>query len=155
MLDDEAIELMVSKGTYLVADLYDGDYILEHGPAMGYSEEVLRKTVMTNDVQREGFQKAVLAGVKLAFGTDAAVIPHGDNGLQFAYYVKNGLTEAATIQTATRWAAELMGWEDRVGTLSDGLHADLIAVRGNPLDDITLLENVAGVMKGGAWVVEP
>ena len=155
MLDDEAIELMIANDTYLVADLYDGDYILENGPSMGYSDEVLRKTEMTNDSQRAGFRKAVEAGVLIAFGTDACVYPHGDNGLQFSYYANNGLTAAQTIQSATRWAAELMGWEDRVGSLSAGTYADIVAVKGNPLDDITLLENVDGVMKGGAWAVEP
>jgi imidazolonepropionase-like amidohydrolase len=155
MLDDEAIELMLAQGTYLVADLYDGDYILKEGPSLGYTDEVLRKTAMTNDSQRAGFQKAVAAGVKVAFGTDAAVYPHGDNAVQFAYYKRNGLTGAQTIQSATRWAAEMMGWEDRVGSLSPGNFADLIAVEGDPLNNIELLESPVGVMKGGKWTVEP
>ena len=155
MLDDEAIELMVANGTYLVADLFDGDYILEVGPSMGYSDEVLRKTEMTNEAQRNGFRKAVDRGVRIAFGTDACVYPHGMNAVQLAYYVKNGMTAAATIQAATRWAAELMGWEDRVGSFSAGTYADLVAVKGNPLEDVTLLENVDGVMKEGRWVTRP
>jgi imidazolonepropionase-like amidohydrolase len=155
MLDDEAIELMVERGTYLVADLYDGDYILEGGPARGYSEEVLRKTRETTDVQRVGFRKAVAAGVRLAFGSDAAVFPHGMQGRQFALYVEHGLPPARALQSATRWAAELMGWENRVGSLVPDTYADLVGVRGNPLEDITLLENVALVMKGGAWVIGP
>ena len=155
MLDDEAIELMVGKGTFLVADLYDGDYILEHGPAMGYSDEVLRKTEMTTGVQRIGFTKAVAAGVKIAYGTDACVYPHGNNARQFSYYVDHGLTPAQTIQSATRWASELMGWEDMIGSLGPGAHADLVMVKGNPLEDINLLENVSGVMKGGEWVLDP
>ena len=97
----------------------------------------------------------VAAGVKVAFGTDAAVYPHGDNAIQFDYYVRNGLTEAQTIQSATRWAAEMIGWEDRVGSLSPGTFADMVAVRGNPLDDITSLERPVAVMKSGQWVVEP
>ena len=155
LLDDEAIELMVENGTFLVADLYDGDYILENGPAMGYSQEVLRKTEMTNDAQRLGFTKALDSGVKVAYGTDAAVYPHGNNAVQLPYYVKYGLTAAQAIQSATRWAAELMGWEDQVGSLNPGTHADLIGVRGNPLDDVAILGEVSAVMKGGEWVVAP
>jgi len=155
MLDDEAIELMAARGTYLVADLYDGDYILEVGPSRGYSEEVLRKSQETTDVQRVGFRKAIDAGVRLAFGSDAGVFPHGLQGRQFALYVEHGLTPAQAIQSATRWAAELMGWEDRVGSLSPGCYADLVAIEGDPLHDITLLEAVSGVMKGGEWITAP
>ena len=152
MLDDEAIEMMVERGTYLVADLYDGDHILEVGPRLGYTDEVMRKTRETTDVQREGFRAAIDAGVRLAFGSDAAVIPHGTQGRQFALYVEHGLTPAQALQSATRWAAELMGWEDRVGSLAPGSYADLVAVSGNPLDDITTMESVARVMKGGRWI---
>ncbi len=152
LMDDEAIELMAQAGTYLVADMYDGDYMLEHGPGMGYSEEVLRKTVLTNDAQREGFTKAVKAGVKIAHGTDSGIFPHSECAKNLAYYVRFGLTPMQAIQSATRWAAELMGWEDRVGTVEEGLFADLIAVPGDPTDDITLLEDVPFVMKGGVVV---
>lgn len=155
MLDDEAIEMMYERGTYLVADLYDSVYISEQGPGMGYSEEVLAKTEMTTDAQRRGFERAVERGVRVAFGTDAGVIPHGTNGRQFALYVEHGLTPARAIQSATRWAAELMGWEDRVGSLTPGNYADLIAVRGDPLEHIRTLEEPAGVMKAGSWVVRP
>ena len=155
MLDDEAIDLMVSHGTYLMADLYDGDYILETGPKLGYSEEVLAKTRQTTDVQRIGFSRAVEAGVHIAFGSDAGVFPHGTQGRQFSYYVQYGLTPAQAIQSATRWAAELMGWSDRVGSLIPGAFADLIGVEGNPLDDVGLLEDVELVMQGGAWVKGP
>lgn len=155
MLDDEAIEMMVERGTYLVADLYDGDYIEEVGPAHGYTEEVLRKSRETTDVQRAGFRKAVEAGVRIAFGSDAAVFPHGLQGRQFRLYVEHGLSAAGAIQSATRWAAELMGWQDEVGSLQPGCFADLVAVAGDPLGDITLLEHVTGVMKGGEWVTSP
>lgn len=155
MLDDEAIELMLASGTYLVADLYDGEYIMEVGPGLGYTDEVLTKTAMTNDTQRAGFTKAVEAGVRVAFGTDAGVIPHGTNALQFAHYVDCGLTPAAAIQSATWWAAGLMGWSDRVGSLGPGAMADIVGVVGNPLEDITLLENVRLVMKSGSWIIEP
>lgn len=155
MLDEEAIELMLAHGTYLVADLYDGDYIRGVGPELGYSDEVLRKTALTTDVQREGFATAVAAGIKIAFGTDAGVYPHGDNARQFALYVDHGLSPVQAIQSATHWAAELMRWEDRVGSLSPGRYADLVAVEGDPIDDVSLLSSPAGVMKDGRWVVDP
>jgi imidazolonepropionase-like amidohydrolase len=155
LLEDEAIELMVEHGTYLVADLYDGDYINELGPSMGYSEEVLRKSEMTTEAQRAGFRKAVEAGVRIAYGTDAGVYPHGDNAIQFRHYVDHGLTPAQAIQSATRWAAELMGWEDRVGALAPGLQADLIVVPGDPTEDVSLLTEPLSVMKAGRWVVAP
>ena len=155
MLDDEAIDLMMEKGTYLVADLYDGDYIEEVGPQRGYTDEVMAKTRLTTDVQRSGFRKAVEAGVRIAFGTDSGVIPHGTNGRQFAYYVEHGLRPAQAIQSATHWAAELMGWEERVGSLQPGHHADLVVIAGDPITDIRLLERPVGVMKAGAWVVAP
>ncbi len=152
LMDDEAIELMAVRGTYLVADMYDGDYILEVGPSIGYGEEAIRKTIMTNDVQREAFGKCVKAGVPIAFGTDSGVIPHGTEARQLAYYVRFGLTPIQAIQSATRWAAELIGWQDRVGTVAPDMLADLIAVPGNPVDDVTLLEQVPFVMKGGAVI---
>ncbi len=149
MMDDEAIELMAERGTYLVADMYDGDYMLEEGPVLGYSEEVLGKTRLTNDAQREGFTRCVKAGVRIANGTDSGIAPHGWNAKNLALYVRFGLTPTQAIQSATRWTAELMGWEDRVGTIEPGLFADLIAVPGDPTDDVTLLEDVPFVMKGG------
>jgi imidazolonepropionase-like amidohydrolase len=155
MLDDEAIELMVERGTYLVADLYDSDYIEETGPQRGFTDEVMAKSRMTTEAQRAGFRKAVEAGVRIAFGTDSGVIPHGTNARQFPLYVEHGLTTGQAIQSATLWAAELMGWEDRVGSLEPGLHADLVVVGGDPTNDIALLERPVGVMKGGEWVVDP
>jgi imidazolonepropionase-like amidohydrolase len=154
-LDDEAIELMVSRGTYLVADLYDSDYIHETGPGKGYSEAVMEKSRETMDTQRIGFSKAVAAGVPIAFGSDASVFPHGLQGRQFSLYVEYGLTPAQAIQSATQWAAELMRWDTRVGSLTPGAFADIIGVAGNPLDDVRLLENVALVIKGGEWAVAP
>ena len=152
LMDDEAIEMMAAHGTYLVADMYDGDYMLEEGPALGYTEEVLGKTRLTNDAQREGFTKCVKAGVRIANGTDSGIAPHGWNARNLSLYVRFGLTPMQAIQSATRWAAELMGWEDRVGTIAPSMYADLIAVPGDPADDITMLEDVPFVMKGGRIV---
>ena len=149
LMDDEAIELMAERGTYLVADMYDGDYMLEVGPSLGYTDEVIEKVHLTNDVQREGFTKCVKAGVRIAFGTDSGIAPHGVNARQFPYYVRYGLTPMQAIQSATRWSAELMRWEDRVGTVAPGLLADMVAVPGDPTDDVSLLEEVPFVMKGG------
>ena len=152
LMDDEAIELMAERGTYLVADMYDGDYMLEVGPSLGYTDEVIEKVHLTNDAQREGFTKCVKAGVRIAFGTDSGIAPHGVNARQFPYYVRYGLTPMQAIQSATRWSAELMRWEDRVGTVAPGMFADLIAVTGDPTDDVSLLEEVPFVMKGGEVV---
>lgn len=152
LMDDEAIELMASAGTFLVADIYDGDWMMEKGPAMGYSDEVLRKTEWTNEVQREGFTKCVKAGVKIAHGTDSGIAPHGMEAKNITMYVKFGMTPMQAIQSATWVGAELLGWQDRVGAPKAGLYADLIAVPGDPTDDITLLEDVPFVMKGGAVV---
>lgn len=152
LIDDEAIELMADAGTYLVADLYDGDWITEMGASLGYSAEVMEKNDLTATAQRTGFEKCVEAGVKLAFGADSGVFPHRFTGRQFSYYVKYGLTPMQAIQSATVWAADLMGWEDRVGALAPGMYADLIAVAGDPTKDITLLEDVDWVMKGGTVV---
>ena len=152
LIDDETIALMVERGTYLVADMYDGDWMLQEGPRLGYSDEVLRKTEMTNDAQRENFAKAVKAGVKIAFGTDSGIYPHGMNAKNLAFHVRFGQTPMEAIQSATLTSAELMGWEDRVGSLRPGRFADLIAVGGDPLDDITVLEDIPFVMKGGEIV---
>jgi imidazolonepropionase-like amidohydrolase len=146
------IDLMVERGTYLVADMYDGDWMIQEGPRLGYSDEVLRKTEMTNDAQRENFAKAVKAGVKIAFGTDSGIYPHGMNAKNLAFHVRFGQTPMEAIRSATLTSAELMGWDDRVGSLRPGRFADLIAVDGDPLDDITVLEDIPFVMKGGEVV---
>src|SRR5918996_202869 len=152
LIDDETIDLMVERGTYLVADMFDGDWMLQEGPGLGYSDEVLRKTEMTNDAQRENFAKAVKAGVKIAFGTDSGIYPHGMNAKNLAFYVRFGQTPMEAIRSATLGAAELLGWDDRVGSIAPGRYADLIAVDGDPLDDVTVLEDVPFVMKGGEVV---
>jgi imidazolonepropionase-like amidohydrolase len=107
---------------------------------------------MTNDAQRENFAKAVEAGVRIAFGTDSGIYPHGMNAKNLAFHVRFGQTPMEAIRSATVVSAELLGWEDRVGSLAPGRSADLIAVDGDPLDDVTVLEDIPFVMKGGEVV---
>jgi imidazolonepropionase-like amidohydrolase len=142
--------MMVQAGTFLVADVYDGDYIAETGKAQGWAADVMRKNDETTLAQREGFAKCVRAGVRIAFGTDSGIYPHGLNARQFAYQVKWGQTPAQAIRSATLDAAELLRWDDRIGLVEPGYLADLVAVEGNPLEDVHLLENVRFVMKGGS-----
>jgi imidazolonepropionase-like amidohydrolase len=149
LLDDEAIRLAREHGTYLVMDIYNDDYIINEAPKFGLTEEKLKKEKAVGRLQRESFEKAVKAGVKMAFGTDAGVYPHGDNAKQFAYMVKYGMTPAQAIRAATSDAAELLGRSEDLGTIRSGRFADLIAVSGNPLVDVRVLEHVSFVMKGG------
>jgi imidazolonepropionase-like amidohydrolase len=149
LIDDETVDLMVDHDTYLVADMFDGDWMIQEGPRLGYSDEVLQKTEMTNDAQRENFAKAVKAGVKIAYGTDSGIYPHGMNAKNLAFHVRFGQTPMEAIQSATISSARLLGWDDRVGSLRAGRYADLIAVDGDPLADVTVLEDIPFVMKGG------
>lgn len=152
LMDDESIALMAEHGTFLVADVWMGDWSIEQGEREGWSPDVMRKLRETTDVQREGFAKAVEAGVRIAFGTDSGTYPHGMNAKQFASMVKYGMTPMESIRSATVVAAELLGWSDRVGALEPGLFADLIAVEGDVMNDVDLLTDVAFVMKGGRVV---
>ncbi len=140
LIDDEGIRLMKEHGTYLVADIYNDDYIIAEYTRLGFPQ------------QRENFKKAVQAGVKIAYGTDAGVYPHGWNAKQFAHMVRWGTTPLQAIQAATVNAADLLGWRDLVGTLEPGKFADVIGVMGDPLQDVTVLEHVGFVMKGGQVV---
>ena len=149
LIDSEGIQLMIKHGTYLVADIYNDDYILSEYKKLGFPQKILDKEKMIGKLQRENFSKAVKAGVKIAFGTDAGVYPHGWNGKQFFYMVKFGLTPMQAIQSATINAADLLSWKEKTGSLTKGKFADIIAVEGNPMDDITLLEHVKFVMKDG------
>lgn len=155
LMDDESIELMAERGTYLVADVWFGDWIEEQGRLHGWSPNVLRKNEETTDAQRAGFAKCVTAGVKLAFGTDSGGYPHGMNAKQFAYMVRYGMTPMRSVQSATITAAELMGWDDRVGSVEPGKLADIIAVQGDALEDVDRLTDAAFVMKGGQVVKGP
>ena len=152
LIDDEGIRLMKERGTYLVADIYNDDYIIAEYTRLGYPPKIIEKERLVGRQQRENFKKAVQAGVKIAFGTDAGVYPHGWNAKQFAHMVRWGTTPLQAIQAATVNAADLLGWADRVGALEPGKYADVIAVQGDPLQDVTVLEHVGFVMKGGQVV---
>lgn len=148
-LDAEGIQLMKERGTYLVADVYDDEYIIAEYAKLGYPEKIINKEKMVGKLQRENFQKAVEAGVKIAYGTDAGVYPHGWNGKQFKWMTRFGLSPMGAIQAATIHAADLIGIKDKTGSIKAGKKADIIAVMINPLEDVTSLENVQFVMKNG------
>jgi len=155
LMDDEGVALMKQRGTWLVADIWNGDYIAGEGRKQGWPEEVLRKNDETTETQRAAFRKAVAAGVRIAYGTDSGVYPHGWNAAQLPFMVRHGMTPMQALQSATLRAAELMGWQDRVGSLAPGKYADLIAVHGDALADLASLRRVDFVMKGGAVVKAP
>ena len=147
-IDDEGIRMMKERGTYLVADIYDAEYIRQ-GKAAGIPSDFAAKQPEADEIQRENFRKAVRAGVRIAFGTDASVYPHGLNARQFAWQVKYGQTPMEAIRSATVGASDLIGRGNDAGSLEPGKWADLIAVQGDPLADVRVLENVAFVMKEG------
>src|SRR4051794_29725586 len=152
LMDDEGVSMMAEHGTWLVADIYGGDYIAEIGRRDGWKPDVLRKNDETTLTQRAAFEKCVAAGVNIAYGTDSGIYPHGLNARQLAYHVRHGQTPLEAIRSATVRAAELMGRQDRIGRVEPGLYADLVAVAGDPLDDVRLLEDVRLVIKGGEVV---
>ena len=152
LIDDEALAMAKASGTWLVMDIYNGDYIDDIGTREKWPEEYLRKNRETTDIQRARFTQAVKMGVNIAYGTDSGVYPHGQNGRQFAYMVRHGMTPMQAIQSATIRAAELLGKDDALGSIAPGRLADLVAVDGDPLQDIRVLENVAHVMQGGNTV---
>ncbi len=149
LLDDEGIQLMKQRGTYLVADIYNDDYILAEYARLNYPAKILEKERLVGRLQRENFQKAVRAGVKIAFGTDAGVYPHGWNGKQFAHMVRWGMSPMQAIQSATINAADLLNQTKRLGRLEAGRFADIVAVESDPLTATNLLEKISFVMKGG------
>jgi imidazolonepropionase-like amidohydrolase len=152
LIDDEGIAMAKAKGVYLDMDIYNGDYINDVGTRDGWPADMLRKNRDTTEAQREGFRKAVKAGVKLTFGTDAGVYPHGLNARQFKYMVRYGMTPMQAIQAATVTSAALLNWSKDVGALSPGHYADMVAVANDPLADISALEHIDHVMKGGTVV---
>ncbi|MFZ1808323.1 MAG: amidohydrolase family protein [Cyclobacteriaceae bacterium] len=149
LIDDEGITMMKKFGTYLVPDIFNGDYIAEVGHREGWPSEYLRKNEETTEAQRNGFRKAVAAGVKIAYGTDSGVYPHGWNAKQLPYMMKYGMTSMQAIQAATIESARLLKWEDKVGSITVGKYADIIAVKGNQLGDLNQFEKIEFVMKGG------
>lgn len=148
-LDEEAVRMGIERGTYFAMDIYNTEYTLERGAANGVPEENINKEREVGTIQRQSFTMAVRMGARVVFATDSGVYPHGDNGKQFARAVRFGMTPTQAIQSATSLTADLLGWEDRVGEIAPGMYADIIAVHGNPLDDISELEDVDFVMKGG------
>lgn len=149
MIDAEGIALAKQRGTYLDMDIYDEECIEEEGKAASIPKDFLEHDAQLGQMQRDNFRKAVAAGVKMSFGTDAGVCPYGTSGKQFAFMVKYGMTPMQAIQAATINAAELLGHSDEFGSIKPGKYADVIAVRGDPLTDIRLLEDVKFVMKDG------
>ena len=152
LIDDEGIRLARQKGTYLVMDIYDDDYILSEGEKVGILPESLEKERKIGQLQRDNFRKAFVGGVKMAFGTDAGVYPHGDNARQFFYMVKYGMTPLQAIRASTIEAATLLGWRDRVGSIAVGKFADIVALEEDPQQDVTALTRLQFVMKGGQVV---
>ena len=149
LIDDEGIALAKQHGTYLDMDIYDEECIQEQGKLRMLPKDMLEHDAGLAQIQRDNFRKAVAAGVKMSFGTDAAVCPYSDSAKQFAFMVKYGMTPMQAIQAATSNAADLLGHSNEFGSIKPGKYADIIAVTGDPLNDIRLLENVQFVMKDG------
>jgi len=151
LIDNEGIALAKKHGTWLVFDIYNTEYTQSEGAKNGVLEDNLRKDREVADIQRENFRRAHAAGAKLAYGTDSGVYPHGQNGRQFAIMVRYGMTPTQAIRSATLHAAEALGRDD-VGVLEPGRWADLVAVAGDPTENIRLLEDIPVVIKGGEVV---
>ena len=151
LIDDEGIALAKKHGAWLSMDIYNTDYTQSEGKKNGVLEDNLRKDREIADIQREGFKRANAAGVKMIYGTDAGIYPHGDNGKQFATMVKYGMSPIQAIQSATINASEALSSKD-VGVIEAGRYADFVAVKGDPTRDVRLLENVAVVIKDGKVV---
>lgn len=149
LIDDEGIALARQHGTYLVFDIYNDDFILQEGAKAGMLPESIEKEKKIGRLQRENFRKAFKAGAKIAFGTDSGVYPHGDNAKQFGKMVEWGMKPIDAIQAATLNAADLIGIGGKAGSVETGYWADIIAVDGNPLENVPVLESVKFVMKGG------
>ena len=152
LIDDEGIALAKQHGTYLDFDIYNDDFILQEGAKAGMLPESIEKEKKIGRLQRENFRHAWESGTKMAFATDAGVYPHGDNARQFAKMVEWGMKPIDAIQAATVNAADLLGWAGKVGVLDTGHSADIIAVTGDPLSNVRVLESVKFVRKGGVVV---
>jgi len=154
LASDATLQLAKSHGTWFDMDIYNDDYILATGTSNGTEQESLDKEKAIGLKQRQTFQRATRAGVKMLFGTDAGVYPHGDNGKQFVKMVQWGMTPIQAIRAATTSASEALG-RPEVGSLQTGAYGDIIAVRGDPLANIAVLEHVDAVVKGGKLVKDP
>ncbi len=150
LIDDEGIALAKQHGAYLVFDIYNDDFILQEGEKAGMLKESIEKEKKIGRLQRENFRHAFESGAKMAFGTDSGVYPHGDNAKQFAKMVEWGMKPLDALQAATINGADLIGWASKVGALEPGHNADVIAVSGDPLSNVRVLESVKFVMKGGS-----
>jgi imidazolonepropionase-like amidohydrolase len=148
-INDEDIQLMKEHGTYLVPTVYLQDWLGQHMQSLGLTANMIEKAKTVLPIAQKNESRAFKSGVKVAFGTDAAVYPHGLNAHEFGKMVEMGLTPLESIQAGTVNAADLLGWSDRVGTIEAGKFADLVAVNGDPLADVHVLESVRFVMKGG------
>ena len=149
LIDDEGLQLARKAGTFLSMDIYNTEYTQSEGPKRGELEEFLRKDREVASIQRENFRKAVQLGIKLTMGTDTGVYPHADTPKQLATMVRFGMTTMQAIQAATLVGADALGLKSQVGALAPGHFADIIAVSGDPLADIRLLERVQFVMRAG------
>lgn len=154
-MDGEAIALAKQYDVFLSCDIYNTEYTLAFGEANGVPEENINKEKQVSAAQRDSFRRSVKAGVKMVFGSDAAIYPHGDNGKQFSRMVTFGMTPLQAIQAATINSATLLKQQHQLGQLKEGYLADIIAVQGNPLDNISVLENVSFVMKDGEVYKRP
>ena len=155
-MDDEVIKLMKERGTYYVPTISAGRFVAEKAEEDDYFPAVVRpKAASVGPQIDETFKKAYGRGVTIAFGTDAGVSPHGTNALEFVYMVEGGMPEMEAIQSSTMTAARLIGMEDQLGSISKGKFADIVAVNGNPLEDISLLSDISFVMKDGKVYKQP
>ena len=149
-MDDEAMDLMIENGTYYVPTISAGVWVAEKSKIDNFFPEIVRPKAASVGPQISGtFKKAHKRGVKIAFGTDAGVQKHGTNWKEFVYMVQNGMSEMKAIQSATMETAKLLRIEDKLGSIEEGKLADMIAVKGNPLDDISILENIEVIIKDG------
>ena len=154
LIDDEGIALAKQRGAWLSMDIYNSEYTQAEGKKNGALEESLRKDLEIAELQRENFRRAHRAGVKMVYGTDAGIYPHGQNARQFRWMVRYGMTPIEAIRSATLNAAEALGRAD-VGLVEAGRYADLVAVKGDPLADVSVLERATAVVKGGELVKTP
>ncbi|MBM4229785.1 MAG: amidohydrolase family protein, partial [Gammaproteobacteria bacterium] len=152
LIDDEGIDLAKKYKVYFSMDIYNTDYTQSESKRRGELPEFIRKDAMIGEIQRRNFERALKAGIRMTFGTDAGIYPHGDNARQLAVMVRYGMTPMQAMQAATVNGADAIGLAEQIGTLKTGAYADLIATSDDPLNDIRALERVGFVMKGGAVV---